>query len=60
MYSAYSGFEEQIKGSIERGKLADLNVLSADPLTVPADQIKDIKVLTTVLDGQIITATAAH
>lgn len=51
---AYSGFEEQLKGSIEPGKLADLNVLSADPLTVPSDQIKDIKVLTTVLDGKLV------
>lgn len=54
---AYSGFEEKIKGSIETGKLADLNVLSADPLTVPADQIKDIKVVTTVLDGKVVAST---
>ncbi len=54
IYSAYSGFEDNIKGSIERGKLADLNVLSADPLTVPADQLKDIKVVTTLLDGRIV------
>jgi predicted amidohydrolase YtcJ len=56
---AYSGFEEKIKGSIEPGKLADLNVLSADPFSVPPDQIKDIKVLTTVLNGKIV-ATSAH
>src|SRR5690606_4709999 len=51
---AYSGFEEKIKGSIEPGKLADLIVASADPLTVPGDQIKDIRVLTMVLDGKIV------
>jgi predicted amidohydrolase YtcJ len=51
---AYSGFEDKIKGSIERGKLADLNVVSADPLTVPSDQIKDIKVVMTVLDGKVV------
>lgn len=51
---AYSGFEEKNKGSIERGKLADLIVVSADPLTVPSDQIKDIRVLITVIDGKIV------
>lgn len=51
---AYSGFEEKNKGSLERGKLADLIVVSADPLTVPSDQIKDIRVLMTVIDGKIV------
>ncbi len=51
--SAYSGFEESIKGSIEPGKLADLIVVSADPLTVPADAIRDIRVLRTYVDGQL-------
>lgn len=37
---AYSGFEEKNKGSIERGKLTDLIVVSADPLTIESDQIK--------------------
>ena len=52
---AYSGFEEHIKGSIELGKLADLIVLSADPLTIPADQIKDIKVLKTFIGGKVVS-----
>lgn len=51
---AYSGFEEKSKGSIEPGKLADLIVASADPLTIPSDQIKDIRVLVTVIDGKIV------
>ena len=50
---AYSGFEEKKKGSTEPGKLADLIVLSSDPLTVPPDQIKNIQVLMTILDGRI-------
>jgi predicted amidohydrolase YtcJ len=57
MYGAYSGFEEQIKGSIEKGKLADLIVVSDDPLTVLPDRLKDIKAEMTIVDGKIIQAT---
>ena len=49
---AYTSFEENVKGSIEPGKYADFVVLSADVMTVPADTIKDIKVLATVLGGK--------
>jgi predicted amidohydrolase YtcJ len=57
MYStdaAFSSGEEEIKGSIEVGKLADLTVLSNDPLTVPTDEIKDIPVEMTVIDGKVV------
>jgi predicted amidohydrolase YtcJ len=54
MDSAYSGFEEKVKGSIEKGKYADVIVLSEDPLTVPVDRIKDIQVETTIIDGKIV------
>ena len=47
-------FEEGKKGSIEPGKLADLAVLSADPMTVAEDQIKDIKADLTVVGGKIV------
>jgi predicted amidohydrolase YtcJ len=54
MYGAYSGFEEKIKGSIEEGKLADLIIVSEDPLTVPPDNLKDIRVETTIIDGEVV------
>jgi predicted amidohydrolase YtcJ len=52
--AAYAGFEEDVKGSIEQGKLADMIVLSDDILSVPTDAIKDIKVETTIIDGKIV------
>ena len=52
--AAYSGFEEDIKGSIEPGKLADLIVIDRDILTIPEDQIKDVKVDMTIIDGKIV------
>jgi len=51
---AYLTFEEDQKGSIEVGKFADLAVLSADLLTVPADEIRDIKVLLTMMGGNTV------
>jgi predicted amidohydrolase YtcJ len=54
---AYTSFEEGVKGSIEPGKYADFVVLSDDILTIPADNIKDVKVLTTVLGGRPVHGT---
>jgi predicted amidohydrolase YtcJ len=48
---AYASHEENIKGSITPGKLADFVLLSEDPHTVPVDKIKDIKVVRTVTGG---------
>ena len=52
--SAYASFEENIKGSIEVGKLADFVMLSDDPTKVSPDTIKDILVEKTILGGNII------
>ena len=52
--SAYAAFEENIKGSIEPGKLADFAVLSDDIFAITPEQIKDVKVEMTVFDGEII------
>ena len=50
---AYASFEEDIKGSIEVGKLADLVVLSGNYLRTPYDKLKDLNVEMTVIDGRI-------
>ena len=51
---AWLTFEERAKGSIEVGKLADLVVLDADVMTVPEARIKDIKVLMTMVGGEVV------
>ncbi len=52
--AAYASFEEDIKGSITPGKLADLVLLSGDPTNTPPDEIKDIKVEMTIIGGEIV------
>ena len=47
-------FDENKKGTIEPGKLADLAVLSADLMSVPEEQIKDIKVDETIVGGKVV------
>ena len=51
--------EEKQKGSIEVGKLADLVVLSANPLTVPAGTIESIRVVETIKEGKTVWRRAA-
>ena len=53
-HGAYAGFEENIKGSIEVGKLADLTVLGADPTAVDPMTIKDIPVKMTIVGGETV------
>jgi predicted amidohydrolase YtcJ len=52
--NAYLVFQEDNLGSIQPGKLADLLVLDRDYLTVPADQIKNIKPVITMVGGRIV------
>ena len=51
---AYASFEEDIKGSLEVGKLADLVVLDNSILNQNNNSIKDLKVEMTIIDGQIL------
>lgn len=51
---AYQNMEEDFKGSIEVGKFADLVVLDKNPLIVNVEDLKDIKVIKTIKEGNII------
>jgi len=55
-WAARAGFEENIKGSITPGKLADWVVVSDNPLTISKDKIKNIKVLKTIVGGKTVYA----
>ena len=50
---AYAAFEEDLKGTLTPGKLADIVVLSKDILTCPEEEIRDAKVLYTIVGGKV-------
>ena len=54
---AYTAFEEESKGSLEEGKLADIAVLSGDILSIPPDQIRGLTAVLTMVDGRIVHQT---
>lgn len=51
---AYASYEEKIKGSLEAGKLADFVVLDKDITTIDPVQIRDVKVLRTVVGAKVV------
>ena len=53
-WSAYQHFEEDSKGTLESGKLADLVILDANPLKVKLDEIKEIIVIETLKEGKTV------
>ncbi len=57
---AYQYREEATKGTLEAGKLADMVILSANPLTVDPMTIKNIEVLKTIKEGEVIFSKTNH
>ena len=49
--TAYASFEEKIKGSIEPEKMADMIIVSENPLSIDPIKLKDIEVEATIIDG---------
>jgi predicted amidohydrolase YtcJ len=54
IWPAYAAFEEKLRGSIERGKLADLTILSADIMKIPEPEILKARNVMTVIGGEIV------
>ncbi|MEZ4875061.1 MAG: amidohydrolase [Flavobacteriaceae bacterium] len=54
LWAAYSNFEENEKGSIETGKLADFVIIDTNIMTCPVDEIPNSKVLKTFVNGEMV------
>jgi predicted amidohydrolase YtcJ len=54
VHGAYSSFEEDLKGSLTAGKLADIVILDNDPHAVDPDAIMEIQVLRTIVGGRTV------
>jgi predicted amidohydrolase YtcJ len=54
VHGAYASFEEDTKGTLAPGKLADFVILEKDPHDVDPDSIVDIKVVRTVVGGKTV------
>ena len=52
--AAYAAFEENSKGSIEKGKLADFTILSHDIMSITEDSILNTKIEMTIIGGKIV------
>ncbi|MEM8486077.1 MAG: amidohydrolase [Bacteroidota bacterium] len=58
--NAYAAFEEDIKGTLEVGKLADITVLSKDILDIPEEEILDTEVVYTIVGGEVAYSNASE
>jgi predicted amidohydrolase YtcJ len=54
MGAAYAGGQEQLQGSLEVGKLADMVVLDEDPFTIPPERLAEIQVAATLVGGNLV------
>jgi hypothetical protein len=54
LWGAYEHFEDKAKGSLEAGKLADMVILSDNPLTIDPARINTIQVMETIKDGKTV------
>jgi predicted amidohydrolase YtcJ len=54
--AAYASFDEERKGTVEAGKLADLTILSDDLFKISPDKIKDVEVEMVIVNGRIVYA----
>lgn len=59
IWAAYSNFEEEKKGSIEAGKLADFVVLEQDIMQIAEEELRDVKVRYTIIGGERVYAAPA-
>jgi hypothetical protein len=57
---AYASFEEDVKGSIEVDKLADMVILAANPLTAPIEAVPDIPIIMTMIGGKVEHCASGH
>ncbi|MFT7072308.1 MAG: putative amidohydrolase YtcJ [Patiriisocius sp.] len=58
IWAAYANFEENEKGSIEPGKLADFTILDRDIMTVPEDSIPKVRAVATFINGELVYEAA--
>ena len=54
LWAAYANFEEEIKGSIEVGKLADMVILKQDIMNIDIHEVPQVEVIATIVDGNIV------
>lgn len=54
IHAAYQYVEEDVKGSIKEGKLADLIILDQNPLTIDPMKIKDVRIIETIKEGKTV------
>ena len=54
--AAYASFEEDIKGTLKPGMLADFVLLDRDLTAIPPEEIRDVQVLRTIVGGRVVYA----